>query len=269
MNITTLFGKLREHELELGRLKEEGDGEKRNTIALKSAVKSTAKLKKAESADDSNDDYNSDSEALRLMVKGFSKFLKYKNKTNNNSAEIKRSSRKQEKHVPTCYECGKMGHIKPECPILKLKQKLEEKGVAGKHKKKRKAYNSDSNSSSESDGSIEEETNLCLMAGTGSSKSSVSSFNSNDHENNNYELLDGFNELHKEATKLKKSNNKLRGEIKWLEGRVNELEEENENLIISLEKLEKSKKHSDEGLTPTKDEDTCLRRLSMFRKEVH
>jgi len=26
---------------------------------------------------------------------------------------------------------------------------------------------------------------------------------------------------------------------------------------------------SDEGLTPTKDEDTCLRRLSMFRKEVH
>ena len=127
----------------------------------------------------------------------------------------------------------------------------------------------DSSSSSESDGNIEEKTNLCLMAGTGSSKSSVSSFNSNDHENNNYELLDGFNELHKEATKLKKSNNKLRGEIKWLEGRVNELEEENENLIISLEKLEKSKKHSDEGLTPTKDEDTCLRRLSMFRKEVH
>ena len=113
MNITTLFGKLREHELELRRLKEEEDGEKRHTIALKSAVKSAAKLKKAESVDDSNDDYNSVTEALRLMVKRFSKFLKYKNKTNNNSAEIKRSSRKQEKQVPTCYECGKMGHIKP------------------------------------------------------------------------------------------------------------------------------------------------------------
>jgi len=97
MNIATLFGKLREHELELGRLKEEEDGEKRHTIALKSAVKSAAKLKKAEFADDSNDDYNSDSEALRLMVKGFSKFIKYKNKTNSNSAEIKRSSRNQEK----------------------------------------------------------------------------------------------------------------------------------------------------------------------------
>jgi len=207
MNIATLFGKLREHELELGRLKEEEDGEKRHTIALKSAVKSAAKLKKAESANDSNDDYNFDSEALRLMVKGFSKFLKYKNKSNSNSAEIKRSSRKQEKHVPTYYECGKMGHIKPECPILKLKQKLKEKGEADKHKKKRKAYNSDYSSSSESDGSIEEETNLCLMAGTSSSKSNVSSFNSNDDENNYYELLDAFNELHKEATKLQKSNN--------------------------------------------------------------
>jgi len=82
------------------------------------------------------------------------------------------------------------------------------------------------------------------MTGTSSSKSSVSSFNSNDDKNNYYELLDAFNELHKEATKLQKSKNKRRGEIKWLEGRVKQLEEENENLITSLEKLEKSKKHS-------------------------
>jgi len=46
MDIATLFGKLREHELELGRLKEEEDGEKRHTIALKSVVKSVVKLKK-------------------------------------------------------------------------------------------------------------------------------------------------------------------------------------------------------------------------------
>jgi len=179
------------------------------------------------------------------MVRRFSNFLKYKNKTNNNSTRIKRSSRKQEKHiVPTCYECGKMGHIKPECLVLKLKQKLEEKSETDKHKKKKKSYKSDSSSSSEFDGSTKEETILCLMAGTGSSKSSVSSFNSNDDENNYYELLDAFNELHKEATNFQKSNNKRRGEIKWLEGRVKQLEEENENLITSLEKLEKSGKHS-------------------------
>jgi len=72
---------------------------------------------------------------------------------------------------------------------------------------------------------------MCLMAGTGSSKSSVSSFKYEHDENNYYELLDAFNELHKEATKLQKSNNKRRGEIKWLESRIKQLEEENENLM--------------------------------------
>jgi len=69
------------------------------------------------------------------------------------------------------------------------------------------------------------------MAGIGSSKSSVSSFKYEHDENNYYELLDAFNELHKEATKLQISNNKRRGEIKWLESRINQLEEENENLM--------------------------------------
>ena len=77
LNIATLFGKLREHELELGRLKEEEDGEKRHTIAANDSI-----------------DGNSDSEALSLMVKRFSKFLKFKNKTNNNYASNKRQSRK-------------------------------------------------------------------------------------------------------------------------------------------------------------------------------
>jgi len=72
---------------------------------------------------------------------------------------------------------------------------------------------------------------MCLMVGTGSSKSSVSSFKYEHDENNYYELLDAFNELHKKATKLQKSNNKRIGEIKWLESRIKQLEEENENLM--------------------------------------
>jgi len=242
MYIATFFRKLREHELELGRLKEEEDGEKRHIIALKSVVKNTTKLKKIEFTDDSND-RNSNSEAMSLMVKRFSKFLKYKNKLNNNSAGNKRHSRKQEhSSTPTCYECGKMGYIKPDCSILKLNQELEEKSEVDKHKKKKKVYNSDSNSSSESDGSIEEETNPCLMARIRSSKSNVSSLKSNHDENSYCELLDAFNELHEEATKLQQSNNRCKGEIKWLEGRVKQLEEKNENLTISLEKLEKVEK---------------------------
>ena len=37
----------------------------------------------------------------------------------------------------------------------------------------------------------------------------------------------------------------------------------------SLKYLFDQKELDDEGLTPTKDGGTCLRRLSMFRKEVH
>ena len=50
-----------------------------------------------------------------------------------------------------------------------------------------------------------------------------------------------------------------------------ELREEEERNIeekLSIEKEEKERV-SDEGLTPPKDGGTCLRRLSMFRKEVH
>jgi len=178
------------------------------------------------------------------MVKKFSKFFKYKNKTNNSHAGNKKQSRSD---TQTYYEYSKTGHIKADCPVLKMKQKLEEKNEAEKHMKKKKAYiaweENDSSTSSESDDSTEEENNLCLMAKTGSSKSSVSSFTSEHEENNYYELLDAFNELHKEATKLQKSNSKRKREIKWLEGRIKQLEEENENLITCLEKLEKSEKH--------------------------
>ena len=45
---------------------------------------------------------------------------------------------------------------------------------------------------------------MCLMAKVESSKSNVSSFTSEHEENNYYELLDAFNELHKEAIKLQK-----------------------------------------------------------------
>jgi len=43
MNMATLFGKLREHELELGRLKEEEEGDTRQSVALKDAMKTASK----------------------------------------------------------------------------------------------------------------------------------------------------------------------------------------------------------------------------------
>ena len=88
MSMATLFGKLREHELELGRLKEEEEGEKRQSIALKAAAKTEGRSKanKVKETAAEQEDEASDSETLNLMVKRFSKFLKYKNKSNGKSA---------------------------------------------------------------------------------------------------------------------------------------------------------------------------------------
>lgn len=64
--------------MEHGRLKEEEEGEKRS-IALKPVAKSTSKSKvnKTEEVGD-QEDGNSNSETLNLMVKHFSKLWKYK-----------------------------------------------------------------------------------------------------------------------------------------------------------------------------------------------
>jgi len=147
MSMATLFGKLREHELELGRLKKEEEGEKRQSIVLKAAAKTESRSKASkdkETADQKDENY--DSETLNLMVKRLSRFLKYKNKSNAKSAAAgnrRFPSKRQESSpsTPTCYECGKSGHIKPDCPILKIKKKLEEKSEAtSKSKRVKKAY---------------------------------------------------------------------------------------------------------------------------------
>jgi len=44
MNMAILFGKFREHELELGRLKEDEVGEKRHIVALKTIAKAVVKF---------------------------------------------------------------------------------------------------------------------------------------------------------------------------------------------------------------------------------
>jgi len=65
---------------------------------------------------------NSDSENQNLVVKKFSQFIKYKNK----SGMTMKSYKKQDQGSTfTCNECGKKGHIKLDCPLLKLKNKLE------------------------------------------------------------------------------------------------------------------------------------------------
>uniref|UniRef100_A0A151UF29 CCHC-type domain-containing protein n=1 Tax=Cajanus cajan TaxID=3821 RepID=A0A151UF29_CAJCA len=144
-----LLGKLREYKMDMTRMAEEEQKDKKiKGVALKLENSSS------EEEDNSNED-KSEQEELNLMVRKFWKFMKRKNSKRNFSKQ-KRFFRK--------FECGKAGHMKADCPNLK-KQGQEKKKPKFKSTKK-KAYISweenDSTTSSETDS--EEKANLCLMA---------------------------------------------------------------------------------------------------------
>ena len=125
---------------------------------------------------------------------------------------------------------------------------MEEKSEAtSKSKRVNKAYiaweDNEFSTSSDSSESHEEETNLCLMVDTKSSANGVSNLESIDesYESRFYQLLDVYNELHEEARKLQYSNNRHKGENRWLENRLKQLETKNQELKIELENMEKHK----------------------------
>jgi len=77
LTTTTRFGKLREHELEMMRLKEMETLEKKiRSLALKS------KAAEVETNED-NSKEKSDTESLNLLTRKFQKFIRLKNKTKN------------------------------------------------------------------------------------------------------------------------------------------------------------------------------------------
>ncbi|XP_068477248.1 uncharacterized protein [Phaseolus vulgaris] len=167
MTVASLFGKLREHELEMDKLNLQENEDKRvKTIALKAVGN--------KSCQDSSDE--SDEETFSLLPKKFSKFLKKINNKNHlsNKYDIKKPINFNFNKY-TCFGCGEHGHIKTECPNKERKD-------FKKHEKKEKSirvYNDNSSSSSSSE---EEEANLCLMTRQESDASSVSSNSSIDSE---------------------------------------------------------------------------------------
>jgi len=98
MTTTSLFGKLREHELEMSRLNvQENEDKHVRSIALKTAGHKNYQ--------DSSDD--SEGETLNLLSRKFSKFLK---KNNNKNQSFNRYNSKKlndfnsNKYI--CFECG-------------------------------------------------------------------------------------------------------------------------------------------------------------------
>jgi len=172
LTTTALFGKLREHEIEMQRLNELESSEKKvMNIALKTSTKKNEELE-----DEVVE--SSESENLNLLIKRFGKYLIRKGIKGNPKRYTSKHNESNSSNF-TCYNCGKQGHIKIECPNA---NKEKEKSVDRKKEKskKKRAYiawedNDDSTTSSSSQ-EDSEEANLCLMAGyKSSSLSQVSS----------------------------------------------------------------------------------------------
>ena len=230
MTTASLFGKLKEQELEMNMLNVQKNEEKH----VRNIVLKTAGHKKCQ---DSSDD--SEGETLSLLTRKFSKFLK-KN-SNKNQSSYRYNSKKLNdfnSNKYTCFGCGEQGHIKVDCPNNENKKR----GASKKGEKKGKAKKvyidwQDNDVSSSSLFSGDEEANLCLMAKEETDVSTVSSSTSINFENYN-QLLDAFKETHEEPNKLALSKNRLKGLNNWMENRVKALEEELDNLKNDFENLE-------------------------------
>ncbi|MED6117330.1 hypothetical protein PIB30_108998 [Stylosanthes scabra] len=114
-------------------------------------------------------------------MKQFNKFAKKKNF----------NFKGKKKAPPKCFECGEVGHIKPNCPKLQREEKDKKM-----KKKKQKAYMSWENEDDSSTDSDEENevANLCLMA------------NLEKASNENEDLKKTNDELQKENESLKVQN---------------------------------------------------------------
>jgi len=218
-----LFGKLREHEMELHRL-DESEMESRKKKGL--SLKVQAQQSKTES-DSCSDQSSSESEEpeIGLLVKKFKKFLKKKD----NKFRKPSSSKTTDNKTITCYECGKTGHIKSECYKLQNKNRATKSKGKEPVTKTRKAYIAWNDNDESSASSDEEEVNLCLMADTDSeSENEVSSQSNPTYD----ELQEAFNELHDDYVN---SIKQLLSTKKMLE-QMNIEHKEIENLCEQLKK---------------------------------
>jgi len=239
LTTASLFGKLREHELDMNRLNvQESEDKHVRNIALKAAKHKT----KQDSSDESEE------ENLSLLSKKFSKFLKRnRNKEANKERYESKKTSDFNSNNYTCLGCGEQGHIKADCPNKESNEKKSSnKEKRGKSKRAYIACDENEVSSSTSSSSEDEKANLCLMTerdDDSSSSSSVSSCASLSAENYS-QLLQAFKETHEEANRLALSNNRLKGLNNWLENRVKTLEEELEKSKIDFENIEMHCKNS-------------------------
>ncbi|MCS5138639.1 hypothetical protein L2P99_13505 [Staphylococcus aureus] len=133
MSLSTLFGKLQEHEMELQRLNQhEENDKKKKGIALKAS----SSMQEESDIEDSID--LDEDEDLSLFVKRFNKFLRMRGNQRRQNFKPKRRT-EESSQIPKCFECNQPGHLRVDCPIfMKKMEKSEKKNFS--EKKMKKAY---------------------------------------------------------------------------------------------------------------------------------
>ena len=254
LDLATLFGKLQEHEMELGRLSinEESDKNKeRKGLALK--VNRSYKKKESSDDDDSDDsDSDVDPQDMKLMLREFDKFLKRKGRLNKNKHKEKDSPHyktKTTKEGVVCHECGKPGHLKYSCSRY-LKKKEKDK----KNSKSKRAYivwdsDEDGKKSTSSSSSDNEEAaclNLLVQVNEEESSNDESSEQSEESDvsltkseiSSKYELLhNAYEEMYEQLEKVVKKNIKCKKLIEEHQQKILELQKQVDDLNLDNETL--------------------------------
>ena len=232
LSIITIFGKLKEHEYEIIRLKSSEEDSKmkgNKSIAFK-ASSSKASLSKNGDSDSGGVSPNEDD--MGLFVKQFNRYIQKhglirsdNSLVNSRKIQSKGDSSKEGKGL-SCFGCGKFGHLKSECPdLIKLKGKASSFDKS-RGKRAYIAWEDDETSSTQSDSENYEVAQLCF---TGQKKNLFEVSDSDSDFNPPYnELKNVLIEMHGDAMKAFKIIGTQKRTILKLEASIIKIKKDDE-----------------------------------------
>ncbi|MQL94020.1 hypothetical protein Taro_026678 [Colocasia esculenta] len=174
--VDQLIGSLMTYELGLKRT--DDDVKKKKSLALKSSPSVKESTEEEESSSSENDSNES-----TLLTRKFRKFLRKEGKgflkrrpQVDNSSKQKQFANKSSNRV-VCYNCRKLGHVKPKCPDAQ--KKIQPKWKKNKPRAMIGTWSEEEEDEEEENSEDEDESKICLMA----RESSNNSINSNNFLN--------------------------------------------------------------------------------------
>ena len=132
MSLATLFGKLQEHDMELMRLNQHEENDKKRKKGI--ALKASSSIQEESDREDFNEIEEEDD--FSFFIKRFNKFLR--NKGNQRRTNFNPKKKGEDfPSVPKCYECNQPRHLRVDCPSFKKRmEKSDRKNFKDKKAKK-------------------------------------------------------------------------------------------------------------------------------------